>query len=142
MIEKTLVLIKPDALANGYEREVLHCFLVRGFSWVGSRLVQPTADLVERHYQEKFRQRPEIRDGVVAYLTSGIVWALVFERPQAVAEAREILFVLREQFHADALHTLFHASDSPEAAEREIALWFPKIDTNAKKEALHAHTEE
>jgi len=131
MQEQTLVLIKPDAIQH--KQRILAYFRQAGFRMIGFRKhTVVTTEMVERHYQRKFAECPEHRESVITYLTSGKVVACIFERENAVAEARKLVGPLenaprgtiRGDFPSDKLHSLVHASDSVEAAYEEIALWF------------------
>lgn len=140
MQEQTLVLIKPDAI--GYSRQILEYFKREGFRKVGfSKHPSVTRAMVERHYKNAFAKIPEHRESIIAYLTSGEVMAYIFERKNAIAEARKLIGPLenapqgtiRGDFPSDKLHSLVHASDSPESAREEIAIWFARKKAPAKR---------
>ena len=138
MVERTLVLIKPDAIANGFAGSIITRFLENGFQELKQLWVFPTADMIEEHYHNVFSRHPEYRESVTKYMTSGSFLAFVFERENAIKEARRLVGPLTNappgtirgdyrSDQSDALHTVVHASDSPEAAQNEIALWFPEL---------------
>ena len=136
MIERTLVLIKPDTFRYGCVAQVLARFLGSGFEIIAAKKIYADAKLIEAHYQKKFSESPEFRDEVIKYLTSGPITALVLQRGNVIAQARELIGPLgggakgtiRGDFPSDKLHSLVHGSDSPEAAEYEIMVWFPELD--------------
>lgn len=133
MFEKTLVLIKPDAVELGLTIEIIRRFTTTGFTVVTTRCLVPTVELVEAHYRKKFQESPEIRSEVVAYLTSGPLVAMLLAREDAVLVARGLIGPLenapagtiRGDFKSDHIRSLVHASDSSEAVEYEARVWFP-----------------
>lgn len=147
MQEQTLVLIKPDAVQ--YTQQIFAYFRQAGFRMAGfCKHTSVTAKTVERHYGRTFAERPEYRESVIAYLMSGQVTAYIFERENAIVEARKLVGSLesaskgtiRGDFPSDKLHSLVHASDSTEAAQREIALWFGNnVRTRITQERSVAH---
>lgn len=131
--EKTLLLIKPDAHAMGAAGKIFQRLFDEGFDIVAAKDVLPTPDLVEKHYEEVFRERPNLRQSVTNFLTSGKVTAIIAEREDAVKYAREIIGPLtknapkgtiRGDLDGNRLYSRIHGSDSLEAAEREIEVWF------------------
>lgn len=136
MATKTLVLIKPDAFANKCANEILKRFLDAGLELRAAKKIRVDAELVARHYQDRFAKSPEFKDSVTEYLMSGPVLVLVLEHENAVELARIIIGPLgggrkgtiRGDFSSDLLHSLVHGSDSAKAAEYEIRVWFPKWD--------------
>jgi len=132
VIERTLVLIKPDGVQRQLVGRILARYEDRGLKIVGLKLVWVDRDLAERHYAVH-RDKPFF-GGLVAFITSGPLVAVVLEGPEAVAAVRTINGATRP-IQADpgtirgdlALETsqnLVHASDSLETAEAELALWF------------------
>jgi nucleoside-diphosphate kinase len=132
VIERTLVLIKPDGVQRQLVGRILARYEDRGLKLVGLKLVWVDRDLAERHYAVH-RDKPFF-GGLVAFITSGPLVAVVLEGPEAVAAVRTINGATRP-IQADpgtirgdlALETsqnLVHASDSLETAEAELALWF------------------
>jgi nucleoside-diphosphate kinase len=130
--ERTLVLIKPDGVQRQLVGRILARYEDRGLKLVGLKLVWVDRDLAERHYAVH-RDKPFF-GGLVAFITSGPLVAVVLEGPEAVAAVRTINGATRP-IQADpgtirgdlALETsqnLVHASDSLETAEAELALWF------------------
>jgi len=131
-MEQTLVLIKPDGVERGLIGEITRRFENRTLKIKALKLVEPSRELVERHY-EVHRGKPFF-DGVVEFMTSGAVVAMVLEGDNAIEVVREMLGALdpleakpgtiRGDYTLSVLENLVHGSDSPESAKREIAVWF------------------
>ncbi|MDP2676371.1 MAG: nucleoside-diphosphate kinase [bacterium] len=144
-MERTLVLIKPDALEKNCADEILNRFLTNTFEIAAVKKITATPLLIDRHYQKKFLEAPDVRNDVVAYITSGPIVALILKRPDAIAGARLIIGPLhkapkgtiRGDFPTDVLRNLAHGSDSPEAAEHEIAVWFGDTEKQEKFSQLN-----
>jgi nucleoside-diphosphate kinase len=132
MIERTLVLVKPDGVQRLLAGRILARFEERGLKIVGLKLVQVDRALAERHYAVH-RERPFF-PGLVAFITSGPVVAAAFEGPDAIALVRTMVGAtrpneaapgtIRGDFALETAQNLIHASDGPETAVSELALWF------------------
>jgi nucleoside-diphosphate kinase len=130
--ERTLVLIKPDAVGRGLAGEILGRLEHRGLTLRGARLVQVDRDLAERHYAEH-REKPFFGE-LVAFITSAPTLALVVEGESAISVVRTTMGAtnptsaapgtIRGDLALAMPDNLVHGSDSPESAQREIALWF------------------
>jgi nucleoside-diphosphate kinase len=130
--ERTLILIKPDAVRRKLAGEILGRIEARGFEVAGGKLVTVSRDLAERHYAEH-EQKPFFGE-LVEFITSGPTWALVVEGEGAIATMRTPLGAttpataepgtIRGDLAMSMPDNLVHGSDSPESAEREVALWF------------------
>jgi nucleoside-diphosphate kinase len=130
--ERTLVLIKPDGVQRLLVGRILDRYEQRGLRIVGLKLVHVDRDLAERHYAVH-RERPFFND-LVTFITSAPLVAVALEGLNAVAVCRATNGATRPHEAAPgtirgdyALSTgqnLVHASDSPETAEQELALWF------------------
>ncbi|HSF26035.1 MAG TPA: nucleoside-diphosphate kinase [Actinomycetes bacterium] len=135
MSERTLVLIKPDAVRRGLVGQVLSRLERKGLSLVAMELRQIDGEASDRHYAEHVERDfyPPLR----AFITSGPLVALVAEGDQAIAVVRALTGAtdgrtaapgtIRGDFALSNRENLMHASDSPESAAREIALWFPGL---------------
>ncbi len=131
-MERTLVLVKPDAMQRGLAGEVLSRFERRGLRLVGLRLVHIDEALARRHYAE--HEGKPFMEGLVSFITSAPVVAAVLEGPRAVAAVRQTMGAtdplhaatgsIRGDLALDLGRNLVHGSDSPESAAREIALFF------------------
>lgn len=132
MNERTLVLIKPDGVQRALVGRIIDRYEGRGLRIVGLKMVDVGRDLAERHYAVH-RDKPFFY-GLVEFITSAPLVALVVDGPNAVAVCRAINGATRPHEAAPgsirgdlALETgqnLVHASDSPETAEDEVSLWF------------------
>jgi nucleoside-diphosphate kinase len=131
-LERSLILIKPDAMARGLAGEILARFERRGLVVQEARLVRVDQDLAERHYAEH-SEKPFFGE-LVSFITSGPTLALALEGEGAIATARSTIGAtnpaeatpgsIRGDFALAMPDNLVHGSDSPESAERELALWF------------------
>jgi nucleoside-diphosphate kinase len=131
-MERTFVMVKPDGVRRALVGEVIRRFEARGLKIVALQMIQPSRELAEEHYGVH-RGKPFF-DGVVRFITSGPVVAMILEGPNAVAAVRQIMGAtrpleaapgsLRADFCLDVEENLVHGSDGPETAEQEIALWF------------------
>ncbi len=125
-------MVKPDGVQRGLVGEVISRFERRGLKLVGLRMLVIDRELAHRHY-EAHVEKPFFAD-LVAYITSSPVVAMVWEGSQAVALARRMLGptnaaeapggTLRGDYCLDISFNLVHGSDGPEAAAREIDLFF------------------
>jgi nucleoside-diphosphate kinase len=130
--ERTLVLIKPDGVQRLLVGRILARYEERGLRLAGLKLMPVGRDLAERHYAVH-REKPFFR-GLVDFITSGPVVAAVLEGPNAIAVVRAMNGAtrpneaapgtIRGDFALETAQNLVHASDGPETAEMEIALWF------------------
>ncbi len=131
-VERTLILIKPDAVRRGLTAEILGRIERRGFAVRAGKLLTAGRELGERHYAEH-REKPFFGE-LVEFITSGPTWALVAEGEGAIATLRKTIGAtnpadaepgsIRGDLALSMPDNLVHGSDSPESAEREISLWF------------------
>ena len=131
--EKTLVLLKPDAMRRHLAGEILARFEARGLEIRAARLVSVDRDLAGRHYEEH-AEKPFFGE-LVEFITSAPTLALVLEGEGAIATTRTTMGAtdpanaapgtVRGDYALSMPDNLVHGSDSPESAQREIALWFP-----------------
>jgi nucleoside-diphosphate kinase len=131
-VERTLILIKPDAVQRRLAGEILQRIENRGLVVRAGKLLTVTRDLGEEHYDEH-REKPFFGE-LVEFITSGPTWALVVEGEGAIATMRKTIGAtnpadaepgtIRGDLASSMPDNLVHGSDSPESAEREIALWF------------------
>jgi len=132
VLERTLVLIKPDALARGLAGEILGRIERRGLQIRAAKLVQLDRALAERHYAEH-SEKPFFGE-LVDFITSAPTLALVVEGESAISVVRATIGAtnpaeaapgtIRGDLALAMPDNLVHGSDSPESAAREIALWF------------------
>jgi nucleoside-diphosphate kinase len=130
--EQTLVLLKPDAVQRKLAGEILRRFEARGLEIRAARLLTVDRDLADKHYAEH-REKPFFGE-LVAFITSAPTLALVLEGEGAIPVVRTTMGAtdpanaapgtIRGDLALSMPDNLVHGSDSPESAEREIALWF------------------
>jgi nucleoside-diphosphate kinase len=130
--EQTLVLVKPDGVQRGLVGEIVGRLERRGLRLVGMKLMRITEELAGRHYAEH-RDKPFF-GGLVAFITSAPVVAMVWEGPGAVAMVRAMVGAtnpanaapgtIRGDLAVDFGMNVIHGSDSPESAQREVSLFF------------------
>ncbi len=131
--EKTLVLIKPDAVRRGLVGEIVRRYEAKGLRIEGLELRTVDAAFADRHYAEHVAKGwyPELR----AFITSGPLVALLLSGERAIEAVRALNGAtdgvaaapgsIRGDLCASKQMNVVHASDSPESAAREVALWFP-----------------
>jgi nucleoside-diphosphate kinase len=131
-MERTLVLVKPDAMQRGLAGEILGRLERRGLKLVGLKLMQVSEALARRHYAE--HEGKPFFDGLIRYITSSAIIAAVLEGTSAVQATRNTLGktnpvqaepgTIRGDLGLETGRNLVHGSDSAESADREIALFF------------------
>ena len=134
-VERTLVLIKPDAMQRGLAGEIVARLERRGLVLRGADLVHVDRDLAEQHYAEH-REKPFFEE-LVEFITSSPTLALAVEGEGAIALVRTTMGAtnpanaapgtIRGDLALSMPDNLVHGSDSPESAARELALWFPDL---------------
>lgn len=131
-MERTLILVKPDAMQRGLAGDILARFERRGLRMVGLRLLKVDRNMAKRHYAEHVGK--PFFEGLVAYITSAPIVAAVFEGTNAVAAARQLMGstrpteaapgTIRADFGIEVGRNLVHGSDSVASAKREIDIFF------------------
>jgi len=131
-VEKTFVLVKPDGVQRGLIGEVIARLERRGLRLVGAKFIQVSQELAETHYA--IHKGKSFYEGLIRYITSAPVMAMVWEGPNAVAAVRQTMGAtrpteaapgsVRHDFGLEVGRNLTHASDSVENGEAETALWF------------------
>lgn len=131
-MERSLVLVKPDGVQRGLIGEAIARFERRGLRLVAAKFIWVSKELAEAHYAE--HKGKVFYDGLISYITSAPVMAMVWEGPNAVAAIRQTVGAtkpweaapgtIRHDFALEVGRNLIHASDKPETGERETALWF------------------
>lgn len=134
-MERTLVLIKPDAVRRGLVGSVLSRFEQKGLTLVAMEHRLIDGAMADAHYADHVEQDwyPPLRE----FATSGPLVALVLEGDEAISVVRALNGAtdgrkaapgtIRGDFSLSNRENLVHASDSPESSAREIALWFPSL---------------
>ena len=136
MTERTLVLIKPDGVARGLVGEIIARIERKGLRLAAMDLRTVDAALARRHYAE--HQGKPFFESLVEFITGGPLVAAVVQGDRAIAGFRQLAGgtdpvekavpgSIRGDFALITQYNLVHGSDSPESAQREIALWFPDL---------------
>ncbi|MEK3886031.1 nucleoside-diphosphate kinase [Bacillus sp. FSL K6-3431] len=131
-MEKTFLMVKPDGVQRALIGEIVSRFEKKGFQLVGAKLMSISNELAEKHYGEH-KERPFFTD-LVNFITSGPVFAMVWQGENVIAEARKMMGstspvdatpgTIRGDYSVVVHRNIIHGSDSPESAEREIGLFF------------------
>jgi nucleoside-diphosphate kinase len=134
-MDRTLILVKPDAFARSLTGEIIARFERKGLRILALRHMTVTRELAERHYAEH-AEKPFFGE-LVAFITSGPIVAMVLEGSDAVKAARQTIGAtnpleaapgsIRGDFAIEMGQNMVHGSDSPESATREAALFFPDL---------------
>jgi nucleoside-diphosphate kinase len=131
-MERTFIMIKPDGVQRNLVGEVIRRFETKGFKLVGLKLLSVSKELAAKHY-DVHKERPFFA-GLVQFITSSPVVAMVWEGDGVVASARNLIGAtnpltsppgtIRGDFGVSVGRNLIHGSDAIETAQYEIALWF------------------
>lgn len=131
-MERTLVLLKPDAVQRGLIGEIIGRLEHRGLKLVGAKLVQVDSSLAENHYA--IHKGKPFYEGLIVYITTSPVVAMVWESPDAIQVVRQTMGAtdpreaapgsVRHDFGLEIGRNLTHASDGRQTAQDEIRLWF------------------
>ena len=134
-MERTLILVKPDAFARGLTGEIIARFERKGLTLVALGHMTMTGELAERHYAEH-AERPFFGE-LVEFITSGPILAMVLEGEQAVEAARQVIGAtnpleattgsIRGDFAIAVGQNMVHGSDSTESAALEVGLFVPDL---------------
>ena|SRR5947208_13484039 len=134
-MERTLILIKPDAFARGLSGEIIARFERKRLRLAAMNLMTMSRELAERHYAE--HEGKAFYEELVSFITSGPLVAMVLEGEQAVVAARQVIGAtnpleastgsIRGDFAIEVGQNMVHGSDAPESAAREVALFFPDL---------------
>jgi nucleoside-diphosphate kinase len=134
-MDRTLILVKPDAFARGLTGEIIARFENKGLRIVALRLMQVTRELAGRHYAEH-EGKPFFGE-LVEFITSGPLVAMVLEGHEAVTAARQVIGAtnpleaaagsIRGDYALEIGQNMVHGADSDESAEREAEIFFPDL---------------
>ena len=134
-MEKTLILVKPDAFARGLSGEIIARFERKGLKIIAAKYMTVSEDQAKQHYAEH-TERPFFGE-LVSFITSGPIVALVFEGEDAIKAARQVIGAtnpleattgsIRGDFAIAIGTNMVHGSDSPESGIREAGIFFPEL---------------
>ncbi|KAK4414575.1 Nucleoside diphosphate kinase [Sesamum alatum] len=133
-MEQTFIMIKPDGVQRGLVGEIISRFEKKGFTLKGLKFVTVDRSFAEKHYAD-LSARPFF-NGLVEYIISGPVVAMVWEGKNVVATGRKIIGAtnpaesapgtIRGDYAIDIGRNVIHGSDAVQSGRKEIALWFPE----------------
>ena len=139
MRERSLVLIKPDAMKRNLAGPILERFQRKGLKIIGLKLLQLSVAMAERHYD--VHKGKSFFPSLIEYITSTPIVAVVFEGENAISMVRETMgstdpkksekCTIRAEFGLDIQNNAVHGSDSPESASKEIALFFSPSEVHS-----------
>jgi nucleoside-diphosphate kinase len=131
-VERTLILVKPDAFARNLTGEIIARFERKGLRLVALQLMTMTRELAAQHYAE--HEGKGFYDDLVDFITSGPLVAMVLEGESAIRAARQVIGAtnpleattgsIRGDYAISVGQNMVHGSDAPESAQREVALFF------------------
>lgn len=143
-MERSLVLVKPDAVQRGLIGEIILRLERRGLRLVAAKFIAVSDDLARKHYA--IHKGKPFYDGLIRYITSAPVMAMVWEGPNAINAIRQTMGAtrpteadpgsVRHDFALEIGRNLTHASDSPENGVDEVALWFNPDELISWKRAV------
>ncbi|KAJ9640027.1 nucleoside diphosphate kinase Ndk1 [Coniosporium apollinis] len=141
--EQTFIAVKPDGVQRGLIGPIISRFENRGFKLVAIKLVTPSKEHLEKHYED-LNDKPFFK-GLITYMGSGPVCAMVWQGRDVVKTGRAILGAtnplasapgtIRGDFAIDVGRNVCHGSDGVESAKKEIALWFKEGEIQEYKQA-------
>lgn len=130
--ERTFLAVKPDGVQRGLVAEIIGRFERKGFKLVGLKLMQMPRETAENHYGE--HKGKGFFEGLVSFITSGPIVGMVWEGPNVILTARKMMGAtnpsaadngtIRGDYATDMGRNIIHGSDGPEAAAREIGIFF------------------
>ncbi|AEV19800.1 MULTISPECIES: nucleoside-diphosphate kinase [Geobacillus] len=146
MAERTFIMVKPDGVQRNLIGEIVARFEKKGFQLVGAKLMQVSRELAEQHYAEH-KERPFFGE-LVDFITSGPVFAMVWEGENVIAAARQMMGktnpqeaapgTIRGDFGLTVGKNVIHGSDSPQSAKREISLFFKEEELVSYSKQINA----
>ena len=134
-MERTLILVKPDAFARNLTGEIIASFERKGLRLVALQQMTMTREMAEQHYAEHVGKG--FFEELVSFITSGPLVAMALEGEQAVAAARQVIGAtnpleaspgsIRGDYAIEVGQNMVHGSDSPESGVRDLGLFFPDL---------------
>ena len=135
-MERTLILVKPDAFSRNLTGEIIARFERKGLRLVALQLMIMTRELAAQHYAE--HEGKPFYEELVSFITSGPLVAMVLEGEKAIEAARQVIGAtnplqattgsIRGDYAIEVGQNMVHGSDSPESGAREVALFFPDLN--------------
>lgn len=147
-MERTFLMVKPDGVQRGLIGRIVSRFEDKGFKLVAGKFVQMTDEQAKRHYAE--HEGKPFFDELVSFITSGPVFAMVWEGEDVIELARVVIGktkvkealpgTIRGDFAAVTPHNLIHGADSPESAARELSNFFNEAELVSYSKTIAAWT--
>ncbi|KAF2721131.1 NDK-domain-containing protein [Polychaeton citri CBS 116435] len=144
--EQTFIAVKPDGVQRGLVGAIISRFENRGYKLVAIKLTSPGEEHLKKHYED-LSDKPFFA-GLVSYMNSGPICAMVWEGREATKVGRQILGAtnplasapgtIRGDYAIDVGRNVCHGSDGVESAKKEIALWFKPEEVQSWKQAEHS----
>jgi nucleoside-diphosphate kinase len=145
-MERTFLMVKPDGVQRGLIGEIMRRVERKGFQLIAAKLMVISKELAETHYAE--HEGKDFYGELVAFITSGPVFAMVWEGDQVIALSRTLMGktncleaipgTIRGDYASHTRYNLIHGSDSPESAQREIANFFKPEELVAYDRTIQA----
>ncbi|AND84711.1 nucleoside-diphosphate kinase [Clostridium tyrobutyricum] len=143
-MERTLVLIKPDAMERKLMGEIISIYEKKGLHIAALKIIKPSKEIAERHYAEH-KGKPFFQE-LVNFITRSEVCAMLIEADNAIELVRKIngltnpmdadMGTIRGKFALSKAENAVHASDSKESFEREMKIWFPELKNENRGKVL------
>lgn len=143
-MERTFLMVKPDGVQRNLIGEVVTRFEKKGYKLVGAKLMTVSKEMAETHYAEH-KERPFFGE-LVDFITSGPVFAMVWEGENVIATARKMMGAtnpaesqpgtIRGDFGVKLSMNVIHGSDAPESAVREIGIFFKEEELNSYEKTI------
>lgn len=134
-MERTLVILKPDAIERRLMGEIISIYEKRGFRIAAAKILKPSAEIAGKHYHEHVGK--PFYERLINYITRGEICVLILEGANAISAVRRIngstdpleaeAGSIRGRYALSKTENTVHSSDSPESAEAEIKVWFPEL---------------
>lgn len=135
MIEKSVVLIKPDGVERNLIGNIISCYEDNGLKVVELKLMKATREIAEKHYCQ--HKGKDFYEELITFITRSPLCAIILKGEDAVARIRQINGAtsptdaaegtIRHRYARSKTENCVHASDTVESAKEEIALWFPEV---------------
>ncbi|WP_459478662.1 nucleoside-diphosphate kinase [Clostridium saccharoperbutylacetonicum] len=135
MIERSVVLIKPDGVERNIIGNILSCYEANGLKIVELKLMRATREIAEKHYSQ--HKGKDFYEELITFITRSPLCAVILKGEDAVARIRKINGAtsptdaeegsIRHRYARSKTENCVHASDTVESAKEEIALWFPEV---------------
>lgn len=145
-MERTYLMVKPDGVQRGLIGEIVSRFERKGLKLVGAKLMNVSQERAKKHYAE--HEGKDFYERLLTFITSGPVFAMVWEGDQAVAQCRALIGktnsleaapgTIRSDFAIHTNFNLIHGSDSHDNAEREIGIFFSEDELLSYDKAIQA----